>query len=48
MFLGPSGVARGGGSGVGKFGAERGQVTGDAVRKNSASGFDGDVFILLF
>lgn len=48
VFLSPSGVARGGRGGVGKLGAERGQVAGDAVRKNSASGFDGDVFTLFF
>lgn len=48
MSLCPRWVARGGGSGVRKFGADGGQVAGDAVGWNSASGFDGDMFTLFF
>ena len=48
MPLCPRWVARGGGSGVGKLGADGGQIAGNAVGKDSPGSFDGDVFTLLF
>ena len=48
MSLGPRWVTSGGRGGVRKFGADGGQVAGDAIGWNSAGSFDGDVFTLFF